>query len=59
MARKILSLGNATRLLLGRNDALAMAGYAVVSPRTPEKAPALLATYDFFAVVMGHSLGLP
>ncbi len=35
---------------------LAMAGYAVSSPRTPEEAPALLATEDFVAVVIGHSV---
>jgi DNA-binding response OmpR family regulator len=56
MAKRILSVSNSPTLLSGRNEMLAMAGYAVSSPRMPEEAPALLATGDFVAVVIGHSV---
>ncbi len=56
MAKRILSISNSPILLSGRNEALAMAGYVVSSPRTAEEAPALLAAEDFMAVVIGHSV---
>ncbi len=56
MSHRILSISNSMTLLSGRNEVLAMAGYIVSSPRLPEEAPALLATGDFDAVVIGHSV---
>ncbi len=56
MAKRILSISNSPILLSGRNEVLAMAGYAASSPRSVEEAPALLAAEDFVAVVIGHSV---
>lgn len=55
MAR-ILSLSRNTTLLVKRNDALALAGYSVHSPKTPEDAPSLLAQNPSQAVIVGHSV---
>ena len=40
---RILSVSRNVRLLITRNDALAIAGYSVVSPRNPLEAPLILA----------------
>ncbi len=56
MAKRILSLSNDPNLLTGRTESLAMAGYAVCSPREPAEAPALLASDDFLAIVIGHTV---
>lgn len=52
----ILSVSRNTRLLLQRNDTLALAGFRVVSPRTPEQAPYLAFEKDVDAVIIGHSV---
>jgi hypothetical protein len=52
----ILSISRNTRLLLQRNDSLALAGFRVISPRTPEEAPFLALQQDVDAVVIGHSV---
>ncbi len=53
---RILSVSRNTSLLLRRNDALAMAGFSVVSPKTPEEAPFLAMQRNVDAVVIGHSV---
>jgi hypothetical protein len=54
---RILSVSRNTSLLLRRNDALAMAGFSVVSPKSPEEAPFLALQRTVDAVVIGHSVG--
>ena len=54
--RKILSVSLNTRLLVTRNDVLAVAGYSVASPKAPEEAPLLLMQGEYAAVVIGHSV---
>ncbi len=56
MLVRILSVSRNTHLLVKRNDALAMAGHFVRSPRTPEDAPALLAQDNCEVVIIGHSV---
>ena len=53
---KIVSVSRITRLLLERNDTLALAGFRVLSPRIPEQAPFLAYEQDVDAVVVGHSV---
>ena len=53
---RILSVSRNTSLLLRRNDALAMAGFSVVSPKTPEEAPFLAMQRNVDAIVIGHSV---
>lgn len=53
---RILSVSRNTRLLLERNDTLALAGFRVVSPRTPEQAPYLAFEQSVDAVIIGHSV---
>jgi hypothetical protein len=53
---KILSVSRNTRLLLERNNTLALAGFCVVSPRTPEQAPFLAFEQRVDAVIIGHSV---
>ncbi len=55
-SRKILSVSRSTPLLIGRNDMLALAGYAVSSPRQPLDALRLLEDDGFIAVLIGHSV---
>ena len=52
----ILSVSRNTRLLLSRNDTLALAGFRVISPRTPEEAPFLALQQDVEAIIVGHSV---
>lgn len=53
---RILSVSTNTRLLIMRNDTLAVAGYSVVSPKEPEEAAFLLATQPFDVIVIADSL---
>lgn len=53
---KIVSVSRNTRLLLERNDTLALAGFRVISPRSPEQAPFLAFEQQVDAVVFGHSV---
>ncbi len=53
---RILSISRNPRLLALRNDALALAGYAVAAPREPDEAVTLVAQQPFDAVVVGHSV---
>lgn len=52
----IISVSRNTRLLLERNNTLALAGFRVVSSRTPEQAPSLAFEQQVDAVVFGHSV---
>jgi CheY-like chemotaxis protein len=53
---RILSISRNPRLLALRNDALALAGYAVAAPREPDEAIVLASQQSFDAVVVGHSV---
>ncbi len=53
---RILSVSRDARLLFARNDALAAAGFRVIAPATPTRAPHLVAGQNIDAVVLGHSL---
>jgi len=53
---RILSVSQNVRLLVSRNDVLAMAGFSVISPRTPDEAVLLAAQEDVDAVIIGHSI---
>jgi DNA-binding response OmpR family regulator len=53
---RILSISRNSRLLATRNDALAMAGYSVASPKDPLDAIAQFARSRFDAVIIGHSV---
>ncbi len=57
--RRILSISNNVALLITRNDALAVAGYSVSSPRHPEDAPLLFRQEHFDAVLIGDSVPPP
>ncbi len=56
---RVLTVSRKRGLLLTRNDALALAGFSVVSPRTPEEAPSLLNERPFDAVLIGDSVPPP
>ncbi len=56
---RILSVSRNARLLITRNDALAIAGFSVVSPRNPLEAPLIVAQQQIDAVVIGHSVEPP
>lgn len=53
---RIVSVSRNVRLLITRNDALAIAGFSVVSPRSPLEAPLIIAQQHIDAVVIGHSV---
>ncbi len=53
---RILSVSQNTHLLVTRNDALAVAGYFVCSPKTPEDAPRLLEQSGCEIAIIGHSV---
>ncbi len=59
MAKRILSVSNNPRLLLARNDMLALAGYAVSSPRSPQEAIQLYRQNAYDVIVIGHSVPPP
>ena len=56
---RILSVSRNISLLLNRNDALAIAGFRVVSPRQPEDSLMMLEQQKVDAVVIGHSVVAP
>ncbi len=53
---RILSISENVRLLLARNDILAVAGFSVISPKHPEQAVMLAAREQVDGVVIGHSV---
>ncbi len=53
---RILSISRNPRLLTMRDESLALAGYAVASPREPSDAALLLSQGGFDAVVIGDSV---
>lgn len=53
---RVLSISRNVRLLLARNSILALAGFSVVSPKTPEEAPLLASQEAVDAVLIGHSV---
>ncbi len=53
---KVVSVSRNTRLLMQRNDTLALAGFRVISPRVPEQAPFLAYEQQVDAVIIGHSV---
>ena len=55
-AIRILSVSRNADLLVKRNDALALAGFAVVSPRSPVDAPSLAVERKVDVVVIGDSV---
>lgn len=56
--RRLLTISkNRAAALAKRNDALALAGFSVVTPRTPTEAPSLLNEREFDAVLIGDSVG--
>jgi DNA-binding NtrC family response regulator len=56
---RILSVSRNVALLMNRNDALAIAGFRVVSPRQPEDSVMMLEQQKVDAVVIGHSVKAP
>ncbi len=56
MRKKVLSVSSEIRLLITRNNALAVAGYSVSSPRTAADSVPLLASEEFGAVIIGNSV---
>ncbi len=52
----IVSVSRDTRQLIERNDTLALSGFRVISPRTPDEAPLLAVQQNVDAVVLGHSV---
>ncbi len=56
---RVLSISRNVRLLLTRNDVLALAGFSVISPKNPEDAPSLAAQEQVDAVIIGHSVHAP
>jgi DNA-binding NtrC family response regulator len=53
---RILSVSRNPRLLVTRNDALALAGYGVASPKEPDDALILFSQETFDAVIIGDSV---
>ena len=54
--RRILSVSHDRATMLARNDALAVSGFSVVSPRQPADALYILATSDIDIILLGHSI---
>jgi len=54
--KKILSVSRDRNILLSRNDALAIAGFSVSSPKHPEEAVHILMATDIDVIVLGHSI---
>jgi DNA-binding response OmpR family regulator len=53
---RILSVSRNPRLLVTRNDALALAGYGVASPKELDDAVILFSQQQFDAVIIGDSV---
>jgi DNA-binding response OmpR family regulator len=53
---RILSISRNPMLLATRNDALALSGYAVASPKQPSEGVVMLQQEHFDAVVIGDSV---
>jgi hypothetical protein len=53
---QIVTVSQNTPLLLGRNDTLVLAGFRVISPCTPERAPYLAFERKADVVIFGHSV---
>jgi len=53
---RVLSTSRNVRLLLSRNNVLALAGFSVISPKHPEQSAILAAQENVDAVVIGHSI---
>lgn len=56
MAKRILSISHNPRLLIARNDMLAVAGYSVSSPRHPGDAVQLFRQNSYDVIIIGHSV---
>lgn len=54
--RRVLTLSRDKRALLKYNDALALAGFSVASPRTPAEASSLLNEREFDVVLIEESV---
>ena len=54
--KRILSVSRDRTFLLPRNDALAIAGFSVSSPKQPGEAVHILLTSDIDVIVLGHSI---
>jgi DNA-binding response OmpR family regulator len=54
--KRILNVSRDRAILLARNDALAVAGFSVVSPREPSEALPILATSNIDIIILGHSI---
>jgi predicted phosphodiesterase len=53
---RVVSISRNVRLLLARNNVLALAGFSVISPKAPEQVTLLTSQEDVDAVVIGHSV---
>lgn len=56
VGKKILSVSRDRSILFARNDALAIAGFSVSSPKQPEEAVHILLTSDIDVILLGHSI---
>lgn len=56
MRKKVLSVSADLRRMVTRNNALAIAGYSVSSPRTTSDSVQLLGSEQFSAVIIGNSI---
>ena len=54
--KRILSVSRDRTILLSRNDALAIAGFSVSSPKQPEEAVHILLSSEIDVIVLGHSI---
>ncbi len=54
--KRILSVSRDKSYLLPRNDALAIAGFSVSSPKEPGEAVHILLSTDVDVIVLGHSI---
>ena len=54
--KRILSVSRDRTFLLPRNDALAIAGFSVSSPKEPAEAVHILLSTNIDVIVLGHSI---
>ncbi len=54
--KRILSVSRDRSFLLPRNDALAIAGFSVTSPKEPGEAVHILLSTDIDVILLGHSI---